>query len=292
MAEPLLTETNNPRTVDISRMTALEMLTVINREDQQVALAVEQVIPQIAEAVERALERVRQGGRVIYAGAGTSGRLGVIDASEIPCTYGVGGLFKALIAGGQAAVFDAASGDEDDAGAGEREIITEQAGPNDIVVGIAASGRTPYVLGALRAARARGSLTIAICNNSGSAASQIVDVCIAPLTGPEVVEGSTRMKAGTSQKLILNMFSTALMIRLGHVYRNYMVNMIPNNDKLRQRACAIVAQCAGVGEGEARATLQQCGYTIRTAVVMLRRGCGVAEAESYLQATGGALAEL
>ena len=215
----LLTETNNPATAGISGCSTLEMLRLINDEDKKVAPAVERELPHIADAVDRIAARLQAGGRLFYIGAGTSGRLAVVDASECRCTYGVPtDLVQAILAGGLEGIGDAAQGDEDDAAMGREEIRCRRAGAGDAVVGITASGRTPYVLGAIAQANEAGCLTVGLCSNPDTALSRLATVTIAPLTGPEAIEGSTRMKSGTAQKMVLNMLSTGVMIRLGKVY--------------------------------------------------------------------------
>lgn len=287
----LTTEQNNRGTLGISEANTLEMLQMINREDQKVALAVEKELASVAEAVDKAAERMKRGGKMFYFGAGTSGRLGVIDASEVRCTYGCTSV-KAIIAGGESAVFDAAQGEEDDRNAGYQEIQVNDIGEKDIVVGIAASGRTPYVLGVLEAGKACGALTVGICNNKNSEMSRIADICIDPLTGPEAVEGSTRMKAGTSQKLILNMLSTGIMIKLGRVYQNRMIYMTPNNEKLKVRSERIVQDCTGCKEEEAVQALEVSGYCISQAIVMLQFDCGVQKAAQLLGEFQGNISEM
>ena len=243
------------------------------------APAVERELPHIADAVDRIAARLQAGGRLFYIGAGTSGRLAVVDASECRCTYGVPtDLVQAILAGGLEGIGDAAQGDEDDAAMGREEIRRRRAGAGDAVVGITASGRTPYVLGA-----------IAQANEAGS---RLATVTIAPLTGPEAIEGSTRMKSGTAQKMVLNMLSTGVMIRLGKVYGNRMVDMDANNEKLRARAARMVTDITGCPAEEAAARLTLCGYDVKRAISSLWLDCGAGEAAERLAAAGGNLEAL
>ncbi|RPJ50363.1 MAG: N-acetylmuramic acid 6-phosphate etherase, partial [Chloroflexi bacterium] len=247
-----LTESVNPRTADLDQLSTLEMLQRINAEDQLVPGAVARALPQIAEAVDRIAERMRRGGRLVYVGAGTSGRLGVLDAAEIPPTYGMEpDRVVALIAGGEQAIRSAVEGAEDDVQAGARALADLAVSEQDSVVGIAASGRTPYVLGALAEARRLGSLTISIACNSPAPVEALADIRIALLVGPEAITGSTRMKAGTAQKLALNLISTGVMVRLGKTYGNWMVDLRATNQKLRSRARRIVAQVCGLDKAAA-----------------------------------------
>lgn len=283
-----VTEGRNPATLEIDRLPTLDMLRLINREDERVARAVGSQLAHIAAAVDRVTERMQRGGRMIYIGAGTSGRLGVLDASEIPPTYGTSpDLIPALIAGGETAIRHSLEGVEDDAPAGAAGIASLNTGPLDTVVGIAASGRTPYVLGALAEARRRGALTVSIACNSPAPVEDLADIAIAPLVGPEAITGSTRMKAGTAQKLALNMLSTAVMIRLGKTYSNLMVDMQASNIKLHQRARRIVAQACGISEEAAGAALQAAGGEVKTAIVAVKAGIAPEEARERLARSGG-----
>ena len=286
----LLTETNNPATAGISGCSTLEMLRLINDEDKKVAPAVERELPHIADAVDRIAARLQAGGRLFYIGAGTSGRLAVVDASECRCTYGVPtDLVQAILAGGLEGIGDAAQGDEDDAAMGREEIRRRRAGAGDAVVGITASGRTPYVLGAIAQANEAGCLTVGLCSNPDTALSRLATVTIAPLTGPEAIEGSTRMKSGTAQKMVL---STGVMIRLGKVYGNRMVDMDANNEKLRARAARMVTDITGCPAEEAAARLTLCGYDVKRAISSLWLDCGAGEAAERLAAAGGNLEAL
>ena len=245
--EKLLTEQRNAASDGIDAQPTIEILRIINEEDKKVAEAVTSQIPRIALAVDGIVERLSKGGRLFYIGAGTSGRLGVLDASECPPTFNVSPqTVQGIIAGGEAALARATEASEDDAGAGECDLQARGFTGNDVLVGIAASGRTPYVLGAVAAARRLGALTVGISCTPKSELSAAVEIAITPLPGPEIVTGSTRMKAGTATKLVLNMLSTAAMIRLGYVYSNLMVNVQPTNEKLLDRARRIVAAAAGV----------------------------------------------
>lgn len=288
----LLTETNNPATAGISGCSTLEMLRLINDEDKKVAPAVERELPHIADAVDRIAARLQAGGRLFYIGAGTSGRLAVVDASECRCTYGVPtDLVQAILAGGLEGIGDAAQGDEDDAAMGREEIRRRRAGAGDAVVGITASGRTPYVLGAIAQANEAGCLTVGLCSNPDTALSRLATVTIAPLTGPEAIEGSTRMKSGTAQKMVLNMLSTGVMIRLGKVYGNLMVDVKPTNEKLVRRCVTIVCEATGEPEGKAVQALESCDYHCKTAIVMLLCGKSADEARALLHRADGRVAE-
>jgi N-acetylmuramic acid 6-phosphate etherase len=288
----LLTEQRNPRTEQIDRASTAEMLSIINREDQQVALAVEAAIPQIAAALDATVERMRAGGRLYYTGAGTSGRLGVLDASECPPTFNVSPeLVQGLIAGGDRALRFAVEGAEDSPERGAEELRAAGFRAGDVLCGIAASGRTPYVLGAMREAKALGGTTLSLACSPGAAISALADFPIEVLSGPEVVTGSTRLKAGTATKLVLNMLSTGAMIRLGYVYGNLMVNVQPTNAKLVDRAKRIIAAAAGVDETEAGELLNAAGNVVRTAIVMGRLKVDRARAEALLAQSGNRVAE-
>ncbi|GAB4236310.1 MAG: N-acetylmuramic acid 6-phosphate etherase [Acidobacteriota bacterium] len=264
----------------------------MNAEDTRVPVALRPHLPRLAEAVEAIAERWRRGGRVVYAGAGTSGRLGVLDAAEWPPTFGVPrDRVVALIAGGAEALVQAVEGAEDDAVAGEADVAAAAVAAADTVVGLAASGRTPYTIAALREARRRGALTLAVTCNPGSELGRLADFAVEVETGPEVVTGSTRLKAGTAQKLVLNMLSTALMVRLGYVYDNLMVNVQPSNEKLRQRAARIVVELTGADIETARRVLEAAGE-VPAAVVMLRCGCSAAEARDRIRRHGSLRAAL
>jgi N-acetylmuramic acid 6-phosphate etherase len=287
-ASHLLTEARNPRTERIDELPTLEVAQLINAEDARVAEAVAAELPRLAEAIDRIAERMRIGGRLIYVGAGTSGRLGVLDAVECPPTFGTPpGLVLALIAGGPRAITEAVEGAEDDAEAGARDVAIIQINQYDTVVGIAASGRTPYVLGALQAARKCGALTISLANNRPSPMESLADIALALLTGPEVITGSTRLKAGTAQKLTLNTLSSGVMIRLGKTFGNLMVDVQPTNAKLRERARQIVQDACGLSPEEAAAILEVCSGEVKTAIVAARTGMPPAEARRRLMEMGG-----
>ena len=284
----LLTEQRNPASDAIDAKSTAELLRVINDEDRRVAESVAQEIPRIAEAVDGIAARLNNGGRLFYIGAGTSGRLGVLDASECRPTFNVpDGLVQGIIAGGESALVRATEASEDDPASGTRDLLARGFTGADVLVGIAASGRTPYVLGAIAEARRLGALTIGISCTPDSLLSQEVDIPIAPLPGPEVVTGSTRMKAGTATKLVLNMLSTGAMIRLGYVYGNLMVNVQPTNEKLRDRATRIIMDASGVAREVAERLLDDSGRNVRTAIVMARRGLDRESAERLLAAHRG-----
>jgi N-acetylmuramic acid 6-phosphate etherase len=292
MFEELMTERRNPASEGIDGLETAQMLSIINAEDAKVAEAVAREIPRIAEAVEAIVARLEKGGRLFYIGAGTSGRLGVLDAVECPPAFGVSpDLVEGIIAGGEHALARAIEASEDDPAAGARALNARGFRAGDVLVGIAASGRTPYVLGAVARAKDLGGVTIGVSCTPGSELSHAVEIAIEPLTGPEVIAGSTRMKAGTATKLILNMLSTAAMIRLGHVYGNLMVNVQPTNDKLRDRAERIVAAAAGVEQERAAELLKASGGTVKTAIVMARLGIAREAAEERLRAARGRVSE-
>jgi N-acetylmuramic acid 6-phosphate etherase len=289
----LLTEQLNPDSGEIDRRSTIEVLQIINREDHKVSNAVESEIPQIAQAVDRIANTVRDGGRLFYIGAGTSGRLGVLDAAECPPTFHVPSeLVQGIIAGGGAALSRATEASEDDPESGRRDLASRGFSSQDALVGIAASGRTPYVLGAIAAARAMGALTIGISCTPGSELAGAAEIAITPLVGPEVIAGSTRMKAGTATKLVLNMISTAVLIKLGHVYGNLMVNVQPKNSKLEDRARRIIAQAAEVSDERASELLRDSGRDVKTAIVMARLNLDRAAAEARLLSAGGRISEV
>jgi N-acetylmuramic acid 6-phosphate etherase len=271
MFEKLLTESANAASAGIDARDTPDILRIINDQDAQVAAAVAVEIPQIARAVEAIVGAIRAGGRVFHIGAGTSGRLGVLDAAECPPTFGVPeSLFQGVIAGGEAALAHATEASEDDPVGGERDLLARGFRQGDVLVGIAASGRTPYVLGAIGLARRLGAVTVGVSCTPDSELARAVDIPISPLPGPEVIAGSTRMKAGTATKLVLNMLSTAAMIRLGYVYGNRMVSVKPTNAKLRDRAIRIVAECAGVDAETAEKALDDADGNVRAAIGKLR----------------------
>lgn len=281
--KPSKTEQRNPRTRGLDRKSTIEILRAINREDAQVALAVRRVLPQIGRAVDAIVKAFERGGRLIYVGAGTSGRLAVLDASECPPTFGMPPrMVQAVIAGGDRALRRAIEGAEDSTSGGARDLRVLGVTRNDVVIGIAASGRTPYVIGALGLARQRGATTVGVTSNRVSPVARVAQISITPDTGPEAVAGSTRMKAGTAQKLVLNMLSTAAMIRIGRVYENWMVGVALTNQKLRQRAERILEEAAGVSASAANHALRQAGHNLPTALVMTKAGVGLSEARKEL----------
>jgi N-acetylmuramic acid 6-phosphate etherase len=286
---PGVTEAPNPATTAIDRLSSLEIVSLINREDARVAPAVRAQLPQIARAVDLIAERMAHGGRLLYFGAGTSGRLGVLDASEMPPTYSTPPeLVQGFIAGGDAALRRSVETAEDDPAAGARTVQAAGVGAQDVVVGITASGGAPWVLGALAEARERGAATVGLtCDPDAPPLARHCDILIAPAVGPEVIAGSTRMKAGTAQKTVLNMLSTAAMIRLGKVYGNLMVDVHPTNAKLRRRAVRILQQAAGATEAQARDALAATGYEVKPALVMLLIDVDAAEARRRLAGSGG-----
>jgi N-acetylmuramic acid 6-phosphate etherase len=289
--EKLLTEQTNPASVSIDSLSTEEALRIINAEDHRVADAVEKEIPAIARAVDAIVEAFRQGGHLFYIGAGTSGRLGVLDASECPPTFGVSPeQVQGIMAGGEAALARATEASEDDSASGARDLTARGFQSSDVLVGITASGRTPYVLGAIRAAHSIGAVTIGVSCTPQSELARAVDVAITPVTGPEVIAGSTRMKAGTAQKLVLNMLTTGAFIRLGYVFGNLMVNVQPTNAKLADRARRIVAQAASVSEERAGAVLAEAENSVRVAIVMAKRGVDRPDAIRKLAASGGSIA--
>jgi N-acetylmuramic acid 6-phosphate etherase len=283
-----LTEAVNPATRDIDSLDALHIVDAINAEDQRVAAAVATQREPIARAIDAIAARMREGGRLIYIGAGTSGRLGVLDASEMPPTYNTPpGLVIGLIAGGPPALTRPIEGAEDDAERGKRDLMQVNVIERDCVMGITASGGAPYVLGALAEARAHGALTIGLTCNADTPMHRIADIVIASLVGPEVISGSTRMKAGTATKMILNTISTGVMIRLGKTFGNLMVDVQPTNRKLRERSRRIVARACDISMEEATAELARCNGEIKTAIVARLTGVTPNQARERLARSGG-----
>ncbi len=283
-----LTEGRNPATTHIDEASAREIVRLINAEDARVAGAVAAVGDPIAALAEQTAARIARGGRLIYVGAGTSGRLGVLDASECPPTFSVPpGMVRGVIAGGLDALTNAMENVEDQPESGARDLAALDVGPDDVVVGLAASGRTPYVLGAIAEARRRGALSAGVTCSHPSPLSDAVEIVIAPIVGPEVIAGSTRMKAGTAQKLVLNSLSTTVMILLGKSYGNLMVDLKPLNAKLRRRVVGIVATATGLSLEEARTTLEAAGSDTKTAIVMALAGVDADAARQRLAASGG-----
>jgi N-acetylmuramic acid 6-phosphate etherase len=279
-----ITEQANPRTKDIDRRSALEIVTLINEEDRLVAEAISCVLPRVAEAVEIISARLAGGGRLFYIGSGTSGRLGVLDASECPPTFGVSpDLVQGIIAGGEGALRSAIEAAEDDPGQAARDLDAAGLTPQDAVVGISASGNTPYTLGAIEHAKRTGAAAIAVVCNPESRMVEAADVAIAPVVGPEVIAGSSRMKAGTAQKMVLNMLSTATMIRLGLVFGNIMSNVQATNEKLVRRAQLILAEETGLDADRAAQVFEESGRDLRVALLIACGGLSRDEAERHLR---------
>lgn len=289
----MITEQPNPNTRNIDSLDTLTMLGVINDEDQRVALAVRDVLPQIAEAVELITASFLAGGRLIYVGAGTSGRLGVLDAVECVPTFGIDAqMVQGLIAGGERAFMRAVEGAEDDQQAARDDLSALNITPDDTVVGIAASGRTPYVISALLYSREKGVKTVGIACNAPSDLLDVSDVKIGVLVGPEVITGSTRLKAGTAQKLVLNMLSTASMVRIGKVYGNLMVDVQVTNAKLYDRACRIIQTISGADRPTSERLLADSGQRVKVAIVMHRLGISADDAVNRLNAVNGRLRDV
>ncbi|HIE24278.1 MAG TPA: N-acetylmuramic acid 6-phosphate etherase [Candidatus Korarchaeota archaeon] len=271
--ERLISEKRHPKTINIDELSTIEILKIINEEDKKVAYAIEKVLPEVERAVEEFVRALKSGGRVFYVGAGTSGRLGVIDAAELIPTFGMEeGRVQAIIAGGPEAMFKPKEGAEDDELVGEEEMVRRRISKKDFVIGLSASGRTPFVIGALKKARELGAKTAIISVNPDCKAAKHADIKIFPIVGEEVITGSTRMKAGTAEKMLLTMMSTAAMIRLGRVKSNLMVNLLPLSRKLRERAKRIVMEATGVGYEKAAETLERTGYDVEKAIELLKSG--------------------
>ena len=271
-------------------MTAREIVGLMNREDRKVAVAVGREIPAIARAVDAIVAGIRKGGRLIYAGAGSSGRMAVLDAAECQPTFGTPAkLVQAVIAGGERAITQAVEGAEDDVRRAARELRRRRLTRQDVVVGVTASGTTRYVLAALRYARGRGATTVAITSNRKMPVARVAKIVIAVEVGPEVLTGSTRMKAGTAQKMVLNMLSTASMARLGHVYENLMIDVVQTNEKVAKRVLRILAEASGKSVSAAEHALRAAGHNMRVALVMLKLGVGAREAKNRLKGAGGEL---
>ncbi|MCU3853159.1 N-acetylmuramic acid 6-phosphate etherase [Enterobacter roggenkampii] len=286
----LVSETRNPQTMDLDALSTLELVNRFNQQDTLVAQAVKETLPEVAKAVDAAAEALKTGGRIIYMGAGTSGRLGVLDASECPPTFGVPhGLVVGLIAGGPGALLKAVEGAEDNKQLGEDDLKDLNLTAKDLVVGLAASGRTPYVIGGLEYANQTGCTTVAISCNPGSPIAQVATIAISPVVGPEALIGSTRLKSGTAQKLVLNMISTGAMVKFGKVYQNLMVDMQATNVKLVDRACRMVMEATGAGREEAEAVLKQTDHDVKPAILMILSGLDAAAARAKLDAHNGFL---
>ncbi len=285
---PNPTEQRNPRTRGLDAKSTLDILRAIHREDSMVAQAVVRAIPAIAKAVDAIAQALQRGGRLFYVGAGTSGRLAALDASEIPPTFGTPAcMVQAVIAGGRRALTHAVEGAEDNRARGARDLATRGLNRNDVVVGITASGSTPYVLGAVEFARRRGAVTIGVTSNPRTSIAEMAKISVVTPTGPEVITGSTRMKAGTAQKMVLNMLSTAAMIRLGRVYDNWMIGVALTNQKLQARGLRILAAASGATVAEATRALRQSGHNMGIALIMLKSGASAREAQRRLRDAGG-----
>ena len=286
----LITEQRNPNSMHVDSLSALEIVQLMNEEDKQVPLAIEKCLPQIAQAVECIVAAFQQGGRLVYIGAGTSGRLGVLDASECPPTFGVSPeMVKGIIAGGERALRHPIEGAEDSKSQAVVDLQTIHFSSKDVLVGIAASGRTPYVIGALEYAKSLGSVTASIASNPNSAMANIVDIAIDTVVGPEVLTGSSRLKSGTAQKLVLNMLTTASMILMGKCYQNLMVDVQASNEKLKARAIRIVMQATDCDKALAEETLKQADQNAKLAIMMILSGLDRAQAEALLEKHHGKL---
>ena len=286
----LVSESQNPATLDIDLLDSLGVVTRINDQDQQVADAIQAILPEIAEAVDVIVDAVKDGGRLVYIGAGTSGRMGVIDAVECVPTFSVSDdLVVALMAGGESAMFRAKEGIEDDPEAGAADLKAIDYSDKDILVGIAASGRTPYVIGAMQYANSIGSRCVALSCNPDAEIAKHAAISLLPIVGPEALSGSTRMKSGTAQKLVLNMLSTATMIRLGKSYHNLMVDLKATNEKLYARGTRMVMEITGAEQARAEMVLKQANLKVKTAVYMVLADCTVDEANMRLELADGFL---
>jgi N-acetylmuramic acid 6-phosphate etherase len=284
------TEQRLPASRSLDALSALQIVRLINREDHKIAGAVARELPRIGAAVDAIVRSIRNGGRLIYVGAGSSGRLAILDAVELPPTYGIGNdVVIALIAGGRKAVTGAVEGAEDSTSNAVRDLRAVHLGRKDVVLGIAASGTTPYVLAALQFARKRRAGTIALTANRTSPVAKLADISIAPEVGCEVVTGSTRMKAGTSQKMVLNMLSTAAMVRLGHTYENLMIDLVMNNKKLTGRGARILAEASGAPLSAVKHALRQSGHNLRVALLMLKARITAGQAKQKLKQAKGNL---
>ncbi len=286
----LITEQRNPNSMQLDSFSAQELVALINREDQQVALAVEKCLPQIASAVEKIVAAFERGGRLVYVGAGTSGRLGVLDASECPPTYGVKPeMVVGLIAGGDHALRHPIEGAEDNVQQGQADLEEIDFSARDVLVGIAASGRTPYVLGALNYAKQLGATTVSIASNPKSKMAEVADIAIETVVGPEVLTGSSRMKSGTAQKLVLNMLTTASMVLIGKCYQNLMVDVQASNEKLKARALKIVMEATECDNEAAANVLAKANGQVKLAILMQLSGLDALEAQSLLDKSNGKL---
>lgn len=288
----LTTESRNQNTLDIDQVSTLEMVKKINDEDKKVAIAVEKELPQIAKAIDSIVRRMKKGGRLIYIGAGTSGRLGILDASECPPTYGVSEeLVQGIIAGGQEAIFRAKEGAEDSKELAIIDLKDKNINENDTIVGLAASGRTPYVIGGLEYANEIGALTVSVTCNKDSGVAKVSQISIAPVVGPEAVTGSTRLKSGTAQKLVLNMLSTGVMIKMGKVYGNLMVDVKATNEKLVERSKKIICEATGVSIQESEEVLKETDFDVKLAIFMILSNLEKEVAKERLENSNGYIKE-
>jgi N-acetylmuramic acid 6-phosphate etherase len=286
--KPIKTEQRNPRSRGLDTKSTAEILRLLNREDARVAIAVRRELPRIKRAVDAIVKSIRSGGNLVYVGAGTSGRLAVLDAAECPPTFGTPPrMVQAIIAGGQRAMRHAAEGAEDSAARGARDLAGAGIKRGDVVVGIAASGATPYVLGAMRTAKRHGAITVGITSNPHSPLARQANIAIVPDAGPEAIAGSTRMKAGTTQKMVLNLLSTASMVRLGRVYGNWMIYVALTNQKLRRRGERILAEATGASSSAAKHALRQARHNLPVALIMLMTSVQAPDAERSLAKSGG-----
>jgi len=286
--KPSKTEEQNPRSRGLDAKSTIEILRFLNREDARVAFAVRHELPKIARAVDAIVKSIRGGGKLVYVGAGTSGRLAILDAAECPPTFGTPPrTVQSIIAGGDRALRRAIEGAEDSGGKGARDLAATGIKRGDVVVGISASGATPYVLGAIRLAKRRGAVTVGVTSIHRSPLARQSTIAIALDTGPEAIAGSTRMKAGTAQKLVLNLLSTASMVRLGRIYGNWMIYVALTNQKLRQRGQRILVEASGASAAAARHALRQSGHNLPVALIMLMTGTRAREAEQRLTKSGG-----
>lgn len=291
--EGLTTEARNEATKKIDQVSTLEMVTLINQEDQKVAQAIEKVLPQIATAIDAAAERFKKGGRLIYCGAGTSGRLGALDAIELTPTYSVSPERAfGILAGGEKAMYQAIEGAEDSKELAIEDLTQHQLTARDVVIAIAASGRTPYAVSAIEYGKKVGALTISVTCNNQSPMNQLVEIGIAPIVGPEVITGSTRMKAGSAQKMVLNMFSTGIMVKVGNIYQNLMVNVQPTNEKLIQRATNIIKEAAEIEESQAKEYLEAAQLEVAPAIVMAKAHVDFQKAKQLLAEHDGRISEV
>ncbi|WP_251846997.1 N-acetylmuramic acid 6-phosphate etherase [Enterococcus faecalis] len=291
--EGLTTEARNEATKKIDQVSTLEMVTLINQEDQKVAQAIEKVLPQIAAAIDEAAERFKKGGRLIYCGAGTSGRLGALDAIELTPTYSVSPERAfGILAGGEKAMYQAIEGAEDSKELAIEDLTQHQLTARDVVIAIAASGRTPYAVSAIEYGKKVGALTISVTCNNQSPMNQLAEIGIAPIVGPEVITGSTRMKAGSAQKMVLNMFSTGIMVKVGNIYQNLMVNVQPTNEKLMQRATNIIKEAAEIEESQAKEYLEAAQLEVAPAIVMAKAHVDFQKAKQLLAEHDGRISEV